>query len=81
MPVVIALMSGNPLWNFPPTRGKVEEQLGNLLLAVLLTLRTAGHPAKSHLYDLLPAPQGDMKSCRITAVAQLSRPLCAGLDG
>lgn len=41
-----------------------------------------GIPQESHLYDLLPATAGRYESpCRITAITQLSRPLCAGLDG
>ncbi|WP_258306592.1 hypothetical protein [Enterobacter sp. HPCN14] len=83
MPVVIASDVWQSAVEFPADPQQVEERLGNLLLAVLLTLRTAGTvPQESHLYDLLSAAAGRYESpCRITAVAQLSRPLRAGLDG
>ena len=46
MPMVIAPDVWQSAVEFPADPQQVEERLGNLLLAVLLTLRTAGHPAR-----------------------------------
>jgi hypothetical protein len=83
MPVVIAPDVWQSAVEFPADPQQVEERLGNLLLAVLADpAHRWGIPQESHLYDLLPAAAGRYESpCRITSVAQLSRPLCAGLDG
>lgn len=83
MPVVIAPDVWQSAVEFPADPQQVEETAGQSVAR-----RTAdpthrrGIPQESHLYDLLPAAAGRYESpCRITAVAQLSRPLCAGLDG
>ncbi|MEI6984205.1 hypothetical protein WCV48_31500, partial [Klebsiella pneumoniae] len=46
---------------FPAEPQQVEERLGNLLLAVLLTLRTAGASRKKVTFTIYcQPPQGDM---------------------
>lgn len=62
MPVVIAPDVWQSAVEFPADSQQVEERLGNLLLAVLLTLRTAGTSRKKVTFTIycLP-PQGDIK--------------------
>ena len=62
MPVVIAPDVWQSAVEFPADPQQVEERLGNLLLAVLLTLRTAGTSRKhAPPPPPPPPPQGDMK--------------------
>jgi len=62
MPVVIAPDVWQSAVAFPAEPPQVEKRLGDLLLAVLLTLRTAGtsrHKTPFTIY--CQPPQGDMK--------------------
>lgn len=62
MPVVIAPDVWQSAVEFPADPQQVEERLGNLLLAVLLTLRTAGTSRKKATFTIYcQPPQGDMK--------------------
>ncbi|EQC4551571.1 hypothetical protein ACY5GL_001933 [Cronobacter malonaticus] len=62
MPVVIAPDVWQSAVDFPADPQQVEERLGNLLLAVLLTLRTAGASRKKVTFTIYcQPPQGDMK--------------------
>ncbi len=62
MPVVIAPDVWQSAVEFPADPQQVEERLGNLLLAVLLTLRTAGTSRKKVTFTIYcQPPQGDMK--------------------
>lgn len=63
MPVVIAPQVWESVIEFPDDPEQMEERLANLLLAVLLTLRTAGSQREKLMFSLycLP-PRGDMKA-------------------
>ncbi|HCA3406579.1 TPA: hypothetical protein MO340_000253 [Salmonella enterica subsp. salamae serovar 35:g,m,s,t:-] len=63
MPVVIAPQVWESVIEFPDDPEQMEERLASLLLAVLLTLRTAGSQREKIMFSLycLP-PRGDMKA-------------------
>lgn len=62
MPVVIAPDVWQSAVDFPTDPQQVEGRLGNLLLAVLLTLSTAGTSRKKVTFTIYcQPPQGDMK--------------------
>ncbi|MCM7801126.1 hypothetical protein UXP79_14040 [Enterobacter hormaechei] len=55
-------MSGNPLWNFPPTRNRWKNGWAICCSPYWLTLRTAGASRKKVTFTIYcQPPQGDMK--------------------